>query len=105
MKFQFLSFFFVLSLFAFVSCGDDAVNDCNGFNIQTDLSDEIQATTDAAIVYGNDPTQQNCDAYKDAWQDYLDALRDLEDCARDAGALAEFNQAIQDAEDAVDQIC
>jgi ABC-type Zn uptake system ZnuABC Zn-binding protein ZnuA len=108
-------FFIFLSLLVFslvaVSCGsdDEDGNDVNvtcgaTFNINAELSDEINAFTNAAITYGNDPTPENCQAYKAAAQGYLEALESLRDCAEQVGELVSYNQALADLEAAIDDI-
>lgn len=81
--------FFVLFL-AVVSVGswtckkdsddNNNVNPCS-INWATDLADEINAVTTAAQNYIADPTYENCIAYKNAAQAYLDALEPYGNCA------------------------
>jgi len=108
-------FFIFLSLLVFsmvaASCGSDDDDGNNNnitcdqtFNINAELSDEINAFTNAAITYGNDPTPENCQAYKASAQDYLEALESLRNCAEQIGELASFNEALADLEEAIDGI-
>ena len=106
-------FFVLLPLMVFsmliVSCGDDDGNDGNvncsdSFSINNELNDEINAFATAAGAYGTDPSAANCQAYKDAAQDYLDALEALKDCAEEAGQLTSFNQALANLEAAFDTL-
>ena len=90
--------FFVLLPFIFfsmlvVSCGDDEGDVGNiscdeSFSINQELNAEINAFANAAAAYGNDPSSANCQAYKDAANDYLDALEDYRECIEDAGLLS-----------------
>lgn len=100
--------FLFMSIFAislFWSCGSsDPLEDKCGtsWSPADELQDEITALTNAATVYGQNPTIENCEAYKDAYQDYLDEIKDWEDCYVYVGQQAEFNQAIADAQASLD---
>jgi hypothetical protein len=94
-----IPFLFVgVCLFLFACGGDDAAENCAdlSINFASEFSNEIQAIVNAGTAYGNDPSTSNCEAYKDAIQDYIDVLRDFEDCAREAGAEDEWLQAINE---------
>lgn len=102
-------FFCLLGLFLIPACGgDDDSSDPSGcgtnFNFQTELAAETTALSDATQVWVNDPTTENCNAYKAAATAYLDAAIGLEDCAILAGQATEFNQAVADAQASVDAI-
>ena len=77
MKFSFLSLLLGLALLS--SCGDDAVEcDVNSFNNQVqswvaDLNTAVQA-------YANEQTEENCNAWKDAANTYLDQVQDFSTC-------------------------
>lgn len=94
-------FMSIFTISFFLSCGaSDPLEDRCGANWApaTELQDEIEALTNAATVYGQNPTIENCEAYKAAYQDYLDEIKDWEDCYVYVGQQAEFNQAIADAQ-------
>lgn len=90
----------------FLSCSGNSLEERCGPNWSpaVELEQEINDFTNALTVYSQDPTTANCEAYKDAYLDYLDALRDWEDCYVYAYSAAEFNQVIDDAEDAVNEL-
>lgn len=101
----YLSFLLIGSL-AFLSCSGNSLADRCGPNWSpaVELEDEINDFTQALTAYSQDPTTANCEAYKEAYLDYLDALRDWEDCYIYAYSEAEFNQVIDDAEEAVNEL-
>ncbi|NNF34051.1 MAG: hypothetical protein HKN68_08085 [Saprospiraceae bacterium] len=107
-----ISFFFTVFLFSLVSisCGGDDdpddgnVNCSESFSINSELNDEIFAFAQAASDYGQDPSAENCNAYKAAANDYLDALEALEDCAREVGQLNAFNQSLANIQAAFDSL-
>jgi len=79
MKFKnlFFIFSFILVSGFFSSCGDDcpfASNYIQG------LSEEINVLSGASMNYDNDPTNENCSAYKTAYQSLIDGLLTYEDC-------------------------
>lgn len=92
---------------ALAACSKEktAVNCSNNFNLSSEVINELNAINSAAAAYANDQSNANCQNLKNAYQDYIDALRDLETCARQAGVLQEWNQSLNDAEDSIDTIC
>jgi hypothetical protein len=96
-------FFFSLIIafsLGMVACNNDdgGSNDCGDFNFGLALQAESQTLADAATLYGMNPTTANCEAYKQAFRDYLDAARGLENCADLSGQRDEYLQAIDQAE-------
>ena len=97
--------FTLLALFtfvAFMSCGGDDLADCTSNDFAQMVNAEIAALNAAGNAWANDPSQANCDAFKDAARDYLDAVEDLDGCA--GVSQAEYDAAVASARDAVDQI-
>ena len=72
----------------------------------TDLQPELIAISTAATTYSNDPSVANCNAYKVAYEDYIDALEPYGSCSALTGQnRTAFEQALQDARDSVDTLC
>ncbi len=95
-----LSIFFTLTI---VSCGGSSSGpggvDCDdSIAVNNAISDEVEAISLALNAYIMDASASNCDNLKSAYQDYVDALKSLQDCANDAGVGAEFAQSLSDAE-------
>jgi hypothetical protein len=66
------------------------------------ISDELTALSNAAIVYSNNPTVQNCLSYKAAYQAYIDALEPFGDCASwSAQQKADWQDEIDDAQEEI----
>ena len=63
--------------------------------------DEIAAFSQAAENYIMDPSSGNCNAYKSSLQNFLNALKSLEDCADEVGQGDEFRESIEQAEDSI----
>ena len=87
-----------------ISAGCNKGSDPVSCNYATELEAQATALTNAATVYGNDPTTANCNAYKNAYQDYIDALKGYEDCATTAGTHAEWQSAIDALQASLDTI-
>jgi len=104
MKNRFLLLSLVLISVSFFSCGDDASDCSSNFIITNEIQSEISAWSAAAQTFALDQTTENCNAYKQAGQDYVDAIEDLQDCANDAGQGAEFTQFLADAQQEIDDI-
>ena len=86
-----------------IGCKKD--DDPVGWNYATNVQDEVNALSTAATEYGNDPTNTaKCQAWKDAYQNYLNALEDNVECATVNGQEAELQSAINQAQAALDGI-
>lgn len=72
----------------------------------TELQNEITAISTAATVYAMDPTAANCNAFKEAYQEYIDALRPYGNCPTLTGQdRVAWQQSLDDAEASLDSIC
>lgn len=96
----------VVSALALYSCSGNSLADRCGPNWSpyVEIEDEINAYTTALTNYSQDPSTENCEAFKEAYLDYLDALREWEDCYVYAYSQEEFNQTIDEAEDAINEL-
>lgn len=103
-------FIAILSVAITTSCNkdkdDDGPADLCGANWSpaVELQDELNALSAAINVYSQDPTVENCNAYKQAYLNYLDAIRDWEECYIYVGQQQEFLQAVEEAEQDVNEI-
>jgi hypothetical protein len=71
-----------------------------------DLADELTALSSAGTAYALDPSDGNCQAYKNALQAYLNGLRPYGNCAAlTAQDKAELNDLIAEAESDIDDLC
>jgi len=80
-----------------VNCGTNWFNAEGVQNALTDFSN-------AATAYGTNPTTENCSAYKDAANDYIDVLESFRSCAVDQGVLDEWEQSFDSARDSLDAL-
>jgi len=72
----------------------------------TELQNEITAISTAVQVWSMDQSEENCNALKDAYQDYIDALKPYGNCATLTGQdRVAWQQAIDEAEESIDSIC
>lgn len=72
---------------------DDLSSGCNNWSEQ--FLAQSNAYSTASSVYSNDPTLANCQNYKTAGLNYIDALEDVIDCVPNAnrpGFLDDLNQ-------------
>lgn len=92
----------LMGLLLFSACkkDDDPVT-CADWASQ--LNDELNAVIAAATTYGSDPTPANCQAYKNAYQDYLDAAEGYVDCVPTADR-EQLQQDIDAAQAELDQL-
>jgi hypothetical protein len=101
----FFSLFLVMVVFGFWTCDKNNNNDsCTGA-WASELNNEITAMSNAAQVYASNPTVANCNAYKQAAQDYLDALEPYGNCATLTGQdRVAWQNALDSAQQSVDNL-
>lgn len=89
------------------ACSDDnplnPLGACASGSWATEVTNESAALTTAAQAYTDDPTVANCNAYKTAGTNYLDALEDARGCVIGATQSA-FNQAVNEAQAEIDAL-
>jgi hypothetical protein len=88
----------LVALIAVTSCNKtNNGGPCRGY-VSWALS--IQAETTAlglaASAYGQDPSEANCRAYKQAYEDYIDALESQSSCVP-GDQRSDFNDSLDDA--------
>lgn len=88
-----ITLFLISPLFLSISCRETAPVTCS---YTQELADESTALSNAATAYGTDPTSANCEAYRQAFLDYLDEADRLDDCVIGAERDA-YRQAVDDA--------
>ncbi len=97
---MFSAYLAISACMTFSSCdkdGDGNNNTCA--NWAADTQDETNAVTAAAQAYGANPTTANCNAFKDAYQSYIDAMEGHRNCAGLAGqARADWEAALNAAQ-------
>lgn len=101
--------FLILALFTTVlmlSCSGNSLEERCGanWNPSLELEEEITNLQNTTIAFTQDPTTENCEAYKEAYLDYIDGLRDWEDCYIHIGQQVEFNQALDNAQANVESL-
>lgn len=98
----------ILMLSMLIGCGGDnssnPLGGCNGVAWGQEISDELTAVSEAGANYGEDPTLQKCELYKDALRDYLDALKGVSSACIPAASEADYQEAIAEAEQDIDDI-
>ena len=94
-------FALVVSLTFIFSCGKDSTVGC-GNNFYGDLQNEFNALSTALTAYSTDQSVANCEKYKDALRDYFNAFEGLRGCYGVGTSKAEFDAAIREAQDDLD---
>ena len=87
----------IVSFFSLNSC-KKAVDDLVGCSPlwALEVMDEATALSTASTAYGQDQSSENCLAYKEACQDYIDAIEPYADCS---SFSAEQREEVQDSID------
>lgn len=97
----------IVLLFAGItmSCGgDDVVGATCSTNFAQSFEDEVTALNNASLAYGMDQSAANCEAFKNAYLDYIDALEDWDECAVFYNQEVEWQQALDSARESVNTI-
>jgi tetrahydromethanopterin S-methyltransferase subunit B len=99
-------FLFTL-MFGLTSFSGDNLEDIIliSLNFTEEFIDELQDLSSAATNYANDPSTCNCNSYKNAVRDFVDALKSFKGCAEEVGQLAEYNTALSQYESQIDSLC
>ncbi|MDW3652314.1 MAG: hypothetical protein R8P61_34880 [Bacteroidia bacterium] len=92
---------FLLLAFSAISCNQ--TNNPITCNYAAELQDEATALSNAAAAYGMDQSSANCEAYRQAFMDYLDEAEKLDDCVISSERAA-YRQAIDDTQASLDAL-
>jgi len=94
----------VASMFFLSSCEGDGPSGCgDNFNYAVELQAESTALSNAAQAYANDQSTANCEAYRTAVSNYLDAAEDLDNCVLTT-QRDDYQAAIDAARDNLDAL-
>lgn len=96
-----------VSAIVLMGCSEDSplnpLGGCSGGLLWTEsILDEYSAWSTAAQAYSDNPTDENCQKYKEAAKDYLDSLRGIADCVPGTNR-AEYDAEIEEAKAEVDR--
>ncbi|NJK95437.1 MAG: hypothetical protein HC905_11460 [Bacteroidales bacterium] len=102
MKTKLFYLLFVVILFGNESCKKDKESDpdlcATAWSVAT--QDELTAVINAAMTYGNTPTVANCNAYKSAYQAYINAMKTYENCSVLTGLTrTQWEEALEEAQE------
>jgi hypothetical protein len=75
-------------------------NNCTSEAFGMAFNEAIMELGDAAAAFGADPTQANCDAWRDAANNYLDVVQGFETCSV-VNNTQEYRDALAAARDEV----
>jgi len=97
MRNSFLFLLLVAALTFSTGCVKKAVtlDNCSSEAFSNNVLDKLNVWNETIPAYANEPTQTNCDAYKAAGQDYIDALANFETCA--TIFTADWRESLQEA--------
>ena len=105
-KVPFSQLLIVLCFVGLFSCGSKDVTPGCSSAWTTETQDELDALSKAASAYGSDQSQANCTAYKNAYSNYLKALRSFSNCSLILGSSRKaLDEAIKEAEDEIKTLC
>lgn len=71
---------------------------CGSFGWSLAIQDELNNLSAATTAYAQNNTQENCQAYKQAYIDYIDALKGWEHCLVNDLDRADWQQTLNEAE-------
>lgn len=102
-----LCFLIIISFLGIEACKKDAIDpDFCGSAWATQVSTEVNALSNAAVAYSATPNTTTCNAYKTAYQNYLNAMEKFLDCSLWTSLQkTELENAIEEAQDDLDGLC
>jgi hypothetical protein len=89
----------------FMSCKKSTAVTCGASNWSVYIQDEIASLSNAASAYGQDPSSTNCEKFKDAYRNYINALKDIDNCVTNVQDRNDFQEALEDAEAELEDLC
>ena len=88
----------------FTGCSeDDVINGCGEQFWAEEVASEAEALSATASQFGLDPTVANCNAFRAAAQNYLDALEGARPCV-DSSERADFDEAVNEAQASINDL-
>jgi hypothetical protein len=96
-----LLFALLVCCISVISCGKKNSVTC-GTNFFADVGNEITGLSNALSVWSTDPSTANCEKYKDALRTYFNALEGLRSCYGVGTNKKEFDDAVNEAKDDLD---
>lgn len=106
MKNLFFLFCLFISLAVSTGCGkDDPIvrNDCTSQGVSQTVQNAYAKLEVTISNYVDDPSTENCNAYKREARAYLELLRDFEDCPG-IGDTQEWQESITEAQAELDML-
>ena len=76
--------------------------ECTVEEFNSEIGDAISALNVAGQTWAMDPSTENCDKWREAANDYLDAVEDFDGC--DVFDQTQYQQAVDQARDAVNAV-
>lgn len=70
---------------------------CGSLGWAVDIQDELNNLSATSAAYSQNPTPANCQAYREAYIDYIDALKSWDKCV-ESGSRASWQQSLNEAE-------
>lgn len=99
--------FVILAIIGLGSCKKSPLDSalCSGlWTLQ--VADEALAMSEASNAYSEDPSEENCIAYRNACQDYVDALEPFKNCkSLTADERKQIQDDIDETEAEIDTLC
>lgn len=77
---------------------------CNGVVWGQEVSDELTAASEAGTEFGQNPTIETCEAYKEALRAYVSALKGVSSACIPDASEQEYQASIAEAEQSIDDI-
>lgn len=93
----------VLTGMGTISCKKSEAS-CGTFGWSFAIQDELNNLSAATTAYAQNETTENCLAYKKAYSDYIDALKGWERCLLNDHDRSDWQNALNEAEQEVNNI-
>lgn len=103
-KFLKILFPIVIATLIFASCGSDDPSCDDEAEVNRILDSGTDSIIDAVTAYSTDQSESNCNALKNAYNDWIDDLESLQSCADEVGQGQEFRIAINNSRDSLNDI-
>ena len=104
MLLKYMTFILLVSAFLSTGCGSDDVSCDDEDEINRIIDDGSENVNNAVTRYISDPSTANCNSLVKTYEDWIDDLERLQDCADEVGQGAEFRESVNLAKQALADI-
>jgi len=83
-----------ITVFFFIACKDEKF-ECSTADLTTVVDTNWDKVTQASLAYVGDKSQENCEAYKQSYNDFETELSQFQDCTLNMDDEVKYNETLE----------